>query len=398
MHATAFLRASRLRAGLKRHPWVYPNSIERWEGEHASGDAVRVRAPDGRFLAHALVNDDSRLALRLVSFDKNADLDDPAFWTARVEDAVRLRRETLGLDARTDAYRVIHSEGDGIPGLIVDRYGDVLVYTVSCLGTQRRLEPILAALRAAFSPQAIVEQGVSENLRRTEGLPDPRGVVEGELPAEQVVTIDGLRFTVPLAAGQKTGMFLDQRDNVQLAASLAKGRRVLDACCYLGAFSLACAQAGAQSVRAFDQSEEAVARARQHAEQNGVADRVEVVHNELFKELNALIAQEAQFDLIVLDPPKFAGSKKQATKAQRGYLDSNRLALKLLAPGGVLFSFSCSHHMPVDELEVLLRQAADRSKTDLRQLGTFGPGLDHPIDVHCPEGRYLKGLLFQRRG
>ena len=165
----------------------------------------------------------------------------------------------------------------------------------------------------------------------------------------------------------------------------------------VGAFSIACAKAGATSVRAFDQSAEAVEFATRHAEQHGVGERVEVVQGELFSQLNGLIKERAEFDLIVLDPPKFATSKKNADKAVRGYTDCNRLALKLLAPGGILFTCSCSHHMPEDELELVLRQVADRTKVDLRLLGKFGPGLDHPIDIHCPEGRYLKGFLLQRR-
>lgn len=398
MATTVFLKASRLRAGLKRHPWVYPNSIERFEGTHENGDAVKVRAPNGKFLGQALINDTSRLALRLVSFDKDADLDDPGFWAQRVQSAVALREQVLKLPERTDAYRVVHSEGDGLPGLIVDRYADVLVYSVSCLGMHRRMEPVLDALVEAYSPRVVIEQGVSKGLRGSEGLPEGRGVVRGEFAEPQVrCTVDGVRFDVPLGDGQKTGLFLDQRENVRRVADLAQGRRVLDACCYLGAFSIAAAQGGAASVRAFDQSADAVAGATRHAAENGVGDRIEVVQGELFGQLNGLIKDEARFDLIVLDPPKFAASKKKADQARRGYLDCNRLALKLLEPGGLLFTFSCSHHMPAEELEVVLRQAADRSKVDLRVLGQFGPGLDHPVDVHCPEGRYLKGFLLQRR-
>ncbi len=397
MSATFFLKPARLRANLRRHPWVYGNSIDRIEGEYADGDAVVVRGKDGRFLAHGFVNDRSRLRLRLVSFDREAP-PEADLLRARVREAVRLRHEVLGLRERTDAYRVIHSEGDGLPGLVVDRYGEVLVLSVTSLGTERRLEAILDELEAQLSPRAIVERGASPALREREGLPPERGVLRGSLPGDGeplIVTIDGVKLRVPLE-GQKTGLFLDQRENVQRVAAFAPGKRVLDLCSYVGPFSLAAARAGATSCLLVDGSEEALAEAQANAALNGVREQVETRRGGLFAVARELIEAEQTFDVVVLDPPKFAKKGKDLQRARGGYREANQLALRLVAPGGLLLTCSCSHHLGVEALEEVVREAATRAKIRAKVLEQRGPGADHPIDVHCPEGRYLKALLVQR--
>ncbi|MGE0709303.1 MAG: class I SAM-dependent rRNA methyltransferase [Planctomycetota bacterium] len=396
MTTTAYLDARRLRAGVRRHPWVYTDSVSRVEGDYQAGDAVVVRAPDGRFLAHGLINDGSKLRLRLVSFDRAREIT-PELLAERVRSAVALRHEVLALPARADAYRLVHSEGDGLPGLIVDRYGEVLVYTCSALGIHQRLDPILDELEALLAPRAIVERGVSEGLRGREGLPPGRGVVRGDLPHSTVeVTIDGLRLEAPLE-GQKTGLFLDQRENVQRVAALAAGRKVLDACCYGGAFGLACARAGAARVLAFDSSPEATELCQRNAARNEVAERVEVRRASLYKALHDLAAAGETYDLVVLDPPKFAPTARDLKRARKGYLDANLLALKVLAPGGLLLTCSCSGHVGEELFEGILRQAIARSGRELRLLERRGAGPDHPVDPNCPEGRYLKAFLLQAR-
>ena len=395
MSATFFLKPSRLRTVLRRHPWVYGNSVGRVEGEYADGDAVTVRGADGRFLAHGFVNDRSRLRLRLVSFERGA-LADGALLAERVREAIRLRHEVLRLPERADAYRVVHSEGDGLPGLIVDRYGDVLVLSSTCLGTDRRLEPILDALEECLSPRAILERGASAALRDQEGLPPERGLLRGTLgEAPPIVTIDGLRLEVPLD-GQKTGLYLDQRENVRRLAGLAGGRRVLDACSYVGPFGLAAARAGAASCLLLDASADALAAALRNAERNEVAERVTTRQGKLNAVLRDLHDAGQRFDLVVLDPPKFAAKRKHRDAARRGYLEANRLALRVLAPGGLLLTCSCSHALDVLALEEVVREAATRAKVRLRVLERRGAGADHPVDVQCPEGRYLKALLCQR--
>lgn len=398
MTATAFLKPGRLRAGVRRHPWVYGNSVDHIEGEYQDGDVVAVRAPDGKFVAHAFINDRSRLRLRLVSFDREAP-PDADLLRRRVQEAVALRHDLLRLPERAQAYRLVHSEGDGLPGLIVDRYGDVVAYSCSTLGLHRRLDAVLDALQDVLQPRCIIEQPLPEGLRASEGLPESRGVVRGALPDEDpLVTIDGLSFAVPLRTGQKTGLFLDQRENARLAASHAPGRRVLDACCYVGTFGLHAARAGAKSVDMFDASPEAVEQTTKNAARNGLAETVTVTRGPLHKELRARIDRGERYDLIVLDPPKFAAAARDVDKARKGYFDANQLALKLLVPGGLLFTFSCSHHVDDALFEEVLREAATRAEVDLRVLQRLGAGPDHPIDLHCPEGRYLKGLVAQRRG
>jgi 23S rRNA (cytosine1962-C5)-methyltransferase len=397
---TAFVNKKRTRASSKRHPWVYANSVTKVEGAYENGDAVTVRAPDGRFLAHAWINDKSKLRLRLVSYDRKTPIS-PELLKERVRSAVALRREVLSLPKRANAYRLIHSEGDGLPGLIVDLYDDVVVLTCSVLGLRKSLDAVLDALEEVLQPRAIVERDPGEGLREREGLPEPGGVLRGSLEGseEVLVEIDGMRFRVGVGVGegQKTGLFLDQRDNVQTVAALAEGRRVLDACCYLGAFGLACARAGAASVHMFDTSADAVAKTQANAELNGLSERVTVQRGSLFRELTRLKQAEQSFDLIVLDPPKFAKKRSDLRKARKGYLDANQLALKLLAPGGLLLTCSCSGAFEMSDLEGVLRESATRAGKDLRILEQRGPGLDHPVDVHCAEGRYLKAILAQTR-
>jgi 23S rRNA (cytosine1962-C5)-methyltransferase len=396
MAVTAYLKSSRLRVANRRHPWVYANSVERIEGTYENGDVLVARDQRGKFVAHAFVNDGSRIRLRLVSFSKKRPVDE-ALLRERAADAVRLRTDVLGLDARTDAYRLINSEGDHLPGLIVDRYGDVLIATCSVLGMQQRIDAVYDELEELLSPRAIVEISANEHLRGREGLPEGRGVVRGSLDAEEGrVTIDGLSLGVRYIGGQKTGLFLDQRDTVRRVAELSVGRRVLDACCYVGTFGLACAKAGASSVVLFDTSQPAVDRAQENAKVNGVEDRVEVRRGTLFRELRAMADAEELFDLIVLDPPKFATGAKDKNAARRGYLNANQLALRLLAPGGLLLTCSCSHHMSADNFEGMLRESATRTGVGIRLLELRGPGADHPMDLQCPEGRYLKAFLLQK--
>ncbi|MBL4849563.1 MAG: class I SAM-dependent rRNA methyltransferase [Planctomycetes bacterium] len=393
---TAFVTHKRTKASSRRHPWIYANSVTRVEGDYTNGDAVIVRGPEGRFLAHAWINDASKLRLRLVSYDRKVPIE-PELLKERVRSAVALRREVLRLPERASAYRLIHSEGDGLPGLIVDLYGDVCVLTCSVLGLRQSLDAVLDALEEVVQPSAIIERDPGEALRTREGLPEPAGLLRGTLPSEEVeVNVDGLRFLVGVGEGQKTGLYLDQRDNIQTVAKLSVGKRVLDACCYLGGFGIGCAKAGAESVVMFDTSADAVANAQRHAELNGVADKVTIQRGSLFRELTRLRQAEEQFDVIVLDPPKFAKKRSEVRKARKGYLDANQLALRLLKPGGLLLSCSCSGAFSADDLEGVLRESATRTGTALRILERRGPGLDHPVDVHCPEGRYLKAILAQR--
>jgi 23S rRNA (cytosine1962-C5)-methyltransferase len=395
--ATATLNLGRLRETLKRHPWVYPESVQRLDGKYENGDVVRVVAPDGRFVAHGFVNDRSRLRLRLVSFAEG-DRVDAAFLRARVRAAASLRDEALQLPRRTNAYRVVHSEADGIPGLIVDRLGEVLVVSCTSLGTQRFAEAIYDELEAIYRPQAILEHGKALGLRGKEGLPEGRGWVRGKAPeGEHRIEVDGSLSVVPVEVGQKTGLFLDQRENVKRVGELANGRRMLDACCYGGAFAIAALKGGAARAELFDTSERACELARRNLELNQVADRAEVRHADLYPELRRLKEAGARYELVVLDPPKFASSARDVPKARKGYVEANAAALRVLAPGGILVTCSCSHHVGETLLEEILREAAAKAQVDLQVLERRGAGPDHPTDVFCPEGRYLKCFVARVR-
>jgi 23S rRNA (cytosine1962-C5)-methyltransferase len=395
--ATIYVKGSRLRLGKRRHPWVTPGAIEKTQGSYQDGDVVDVRAAKGgKFLGRGFVNDRSYLRVRLVSFTMQEQVTD-ALLADRLRAAIALR-DGLRLSERTNAYRLTNSEGDGLPGLVVDRYGDVVVVTCGTLGLQQRIEPLLDAVHEATGARAVVEADPPGDAAAKEGLRPARGVVRGALDADVgEVTIDGLKLGVRFQGGQKTGLFLDQRDNVREVAALAKGRRVLDACCYVGTFGLACALAGARETVLFDTSQSAVDEAQANAARNGLEDRVTVRRGSLFRELHALNDAGEPFDLIVLDPPKFVAKRADLQKGRKGYLDANLLALRLLAPGGFLLTCSCSHHMTSELFAGVLREAATRAGADLTFLGERGPGADHPSDLQCPEGRYLKAFLLQRR-
>lgn len=395
--ATAILLPGRLRETLKRHPWVYPESVKKIEGTYANGDVLRVAAPDGRFVAHAFVNDRSRLMLRLVSFHE-PDTIDAAFVRGRVRAATQLREETLRLRDRTNAYRVVHSEADGLPGLIVDRMNDCLVVSCTSLGMQKHIEAVLDELEAVYRPRAILEVGKAMGLRGKEGLPEGRGYVRGAPPeSETRIDVDGVLSAVPLEVGQKTGLFLDQRENVRRTAELAKGKTLLDACCYGGAFAIAALKAGAAKAELFDTSDKACELAKRNCELNGVQDRAEVRRADLYPELRRLQDQGARFDVVVLDPPKFASTQREVAKARTGYVNANAGALRLLGPGGLLVTCSCSHHVGEPLFEEIVREAAAKAQKDVQILERRGAGPDHPTDVFCPEGRYLKCFICRVR-
>lgn len=395
--ATAILLPGRLRETLRRHPWVYPESVKKLDGDYENGDVVRVVAPDGKFVAHAFVNDRSRLMLRLVSFAEEERID-AAFVRSRVRAATELRESTLALPSRTNAYRVVHSEADGLPGLIVDRMNDALVVSCTSLGMQKQIDAVLDELEAVYHPRAILEVGKAMGLRGKEGLPEGRGYVRGTPPDGEVrIDVDGVLSAVPLEVGQKTGLFLDQRENVKRTAELSKGRTLLDACCYGGAFAIAALKAGARRAELFDTSDKACELARRNLELNGVADRAAVRRADLYPELRRLGDAGARFDVVVLDPPKFASSQREVAKARTGYVNANTGALRLLGPGGLLVTCSCSHHVGEPLFEEIVREAAARAAKDVQILERRGAGPDHPTDVFCPEGRYLKCFIARVR-
>jgi 23S rRNA (cytosine1962-C5)-methyltransferase len=385
------LNAKGAGAARARHPWIFSGAITRVVGEPPPGAEVDVRGPDGELLGRGLFNPTSQIRVRLYA---SVDVPlDGAFFAERVRRAVALRSGVLGLGDPAGACRLVFSEGDELSGLTVDRYGRHLVVILTGLGIAGRLEPILDMLEGVLAPESITlrtEKGVGEE----EGLTLPDGPLRGAPPVEPVVIEEcALRFAVDLRTGQKTGFYLDQRVNRARVAAYAAGRSVADVCTYTGGFAIAAAKAGATSVSAVDASASALELAAKNAALNGVADRLTTKRADAFGWLEEHSAAGRAFDMIVLDPPRFARSRAGLKSALQGYQRLNRLALDCLAPGGVLATFSCSGRVSAEEFQDAVARAAAASGRSLRILERLTQAPDHPVSTACPQGAYLKGLL-----
>jgi 23S rRNA (cytosine1962-C5)-methyltransferase len=389
---TAILKPRRARPFFGRHPWVLDSAIDRIDGEPADGDVVDLLTHDGKFVARGLWNSQSRLRVRLYAFDAAVPLDD-ALWRSRIEAAIALRK-SLGLDDPVGGCRLVNSEGDDLSGLIVDRYGEYLAVQVTALAMARRVDSIADALEAIVAPRGILLRGAERGLSKLEGLHLPDRVLRGAEPTGPVFVVEhGLRFGVDLAEGQKTGFYLDQRDNRQAAATYARGRRVLDMFSYSGGFALACAVAGrAASVLAVDTSAKATALVEANAALNGVAN-VTAETADAFEKLDALAAAGETFGMVVLDPPKFARSRASLDDALRAYHRINRVACDLLEPGGILVTCSCSGSVGREDFLQMLAGVAQRAGRTLQLLEVRGAAADHPVSASCLEGEYLKCVI-----
>jgi 23S rRNA (cytosine1962-C5)-methyltransferase len=389
---TAILKPRRARPFFGRHPWVLDSAIDRVEGEPADGDVVDLQTHDGNFVARGLWNSRSRLRVRLYAFGAAVPLDD-ALWRSRLATAVALRK-SLGLDDPAGGCRLVNSEGDDLSGLIVDRYGDYLAVQVTALAMERRLETIGDTLESLVAPRGILLRGAERGLSKLEGLHLPDRVLRGTEPTGPVFVVEhGLRFGVDLAEGQKTGFYLDQRDNRRAAAQYARGRRVLDMFSYSGGFALACAVAGrAASVLAVDTSAKATALIEANAALNGVAN-VTAETADAFEKLDSLAAAGETFGMVVLDPPKFARSRASLDDALRAYHRINRVACDLLEPGGILVTCSCSGSVSREDFLQMLAGVAQRAGRTLQLLEVRGAAADHPVSASCLEGEYLKCVI-----
>ena len=390
--ATIVLKPKRARPFFGRHPWVLDSAVLRVDGAPADGAVVDLATHDGQFVGRGLWNSTSRLRVRLYAFDAATKLDD-ALWQARIEAAVGLRR-TLGLDDPAGATRLVNSEGDDLSGLIVDRYGDYLAVQVTALAMASRLDTICDTLQTLVAPRGILLRGAERGLAKLEGLHLADRLVRGSAPAGPIFVHEhGLRFGVDLAEGQKTGYYLDQRDNRHAAARYARGRRVLDMFCYSGGFSVAAAVNGrAASVLAVDSSAKAATLAKANADLNGAANVV-VETADAFEKLDALLAAGERFGMVVLDPPKFARSRASLDDALRAYHRINRAALGLLEPGGILVTCSCSGSVSRDDFLQMLAGVAQRGRRPIQLLECRGAAPDHPVSASCLEGEYLKCVI-----
>ncbi len=381
----------RARPFFGRHPWVYAGAIAAVEGDPADGAEVDLLSHAGNFVARGLYNSRSKIRLRLYSWSPDMPLD-AAFFRDRLAAAIRLRRQLLGLDGPGRACRLVFSEGDGLSGMTVDRYDCWLVLQFTSLGLAQRREMFVDLLRELLEPEGIylrTERGIG----KLEGLELQDGPLWGHLPAEPVTVEEaGLRFQVNLAEGQKTGFYLDQRDNRLAVAPLAVGRRVLDAFCYTGGFGLHAARAGAREVIGVDVSEPALALARENARINGL-DNISFVRSDVFDHLAALVAAGERFGVVILDPPKFARARHAVEEALRGYRRLQALALRLLEPDGILVTCCCSGLIRMEMLDDLLAQVAAEERRDVQLLQRRGQAPDHPVSAFCLESDYLKCLI-----
>ena len=375
-----------------RHPWIFTGAVERIKGEPQSGETVAVRDTHGAFLALAAYSPKSQILGRVWTYRENETVDE-AFLRARLARAIGLRQE---LAKATDGMRLVHGESDGLPGLVVDRYGDTLVMQVLSAGMERWRGALVDLLVELTGCANLYERSDAE-VRDLEGLPARTGILRGVLPVPLIIREHGLKFHVDVEKGQKTGFYLDQRDNRRRVGELANDKDVLNCFCYSGGFSLSALQGGARSVLSVDSSAEALALARENVKLNNLAaDRAEWLEADVFKSLRLMRDQGKSFDLIVLDPPKFAPTAHHAANAARAYKDINLWALKLLRPGGLLATFSCSGGVTADLFQKILAGAAMDANVTAQIVGRFAADADHPAVLNFPEGEYLKGLLLRR--
>jgi len=371
------------------HLWIYAGYMEEVSGEMVSGDVVDVMAPNGRFYARGLYNPASKIRVRILTFN-----DEPIteqFWRGRLAQAVRLRQRVV---TGTNAYRLIYGEADRLPGLIVDRYDDVLVMQTLSSGMDRRKD-LLADLLCQESGATRVYLRNDAKSRRLEGLPVERGFIRGGGATSVGIQEGPAGFLVDIERGQKTGWFCDQRENRLTTARFAAGAEVLEVFAYTGAFGIHAALAGAKLVEGLDVSEEALALARNHAVLNKVDDRCVYRSADAFEEMRKLERAGRRYDLVLLDPPAFARSKQAVPRALAGYKDVNLLGMRLTKPEGFLATSSCSHHVTEQELWTGIRLAARDAKRQVRLLEQRGQARDHPILATMPETRYLKYFLLQ---
>jgi len=381
------LKPGREKSLKRRHPWIFSGAIAKLTGKPASGDTVEVHSSDGEFLAVAAFNPQSQISARVWDFQRrNIDAD---FFREKFQRAFALRAQLL---PTTDTLRLVHAESDGVPGVVIDRYGDVVVLQLSSAGAMRWRTAIADAVMELLAPQTLYERSDADVLA-LEGLQPSVGILHGAAPSDHSFVYEaGAAFEVDVPHGHKTGFYLDQRDNRLRLRELAEKREVLDCFAYTGGFTVNALVGGAAKVTAVDSSGPALELLRRNVELNKLpmAERIE---GDVFQVLRKMRDQARSFDAIVLDPPKFAPTAAHAEKASRAYKDINLLALKLLRPGGLLFTFSCSGGVSRDLLQKIVAGAAIDARVDAQIVEQLSAGADHPVALHFPEGEYLKGFV-----
>jgi 23S rRNA (cytosine1962-C5)-methyltransferase len=393
--ADLFLKPGREKSLLRRHPWIFSGAVHHVDGNLASGGTVNLLSFNGDFLARAAYSPHSQIRARVWTFEPDEHIDSD-FFRKRIHVAIRTR-DTWYLTHDTVALRLIHAESDGLPGLIVDRYGDVLVLQSLTAGSEFWKETIADILLAETGLQIIYERSDAD-VRELEELQPVAGVLRGTINLSPLtiitITEHGLNFKVSLQSGHKTGFYLDQRENRLRVRQLAKDRDVLDCFCYTGGFTVNALAGGAKSVVAVDSSAEALSLGRENVLLNGMqAESVAWCEGDVFQVLRKFRDEGRSFDMVILDPPKFAPTAAQARKASRGYKDINLLGFKLLRSGGILVTFSCSGGIDAALFQKIIASAALDAGLEAQIVEHLSQAADHPVALNFPEGAYLKGLM-----
>ncbi len=373
---------------LRGHKWIFSNEIADPLNYFEPGGWVEVFSHKGRNLGYGYINPRSLIAVRLLAGPGREP--QPDFITRRLDAANQRRRTELYPGAQ--CYRVVYGESDGLPGLVVDRYGRLVVYQITTLGMSRLEPEVQAAIHEVLKPEILVYRNDSP-VRLLEGLPLSKGLAHGEFRENLRVELDGLHYLINPIEGQKTGMYLDQRDNRRMLKPFVQDKKVLDLFCYNGAWSLTAAAAGAAEVLGIDESKAAIEQAEVNAQENGLASQCRFEAREVFQALKEL--PRNSFDVVVVDPPAFVKTKSALLEAKKGYTDLNRRALLTLKPGGILVSCSCSFHLDEASFREVLLKASQASGRELRLLEARGQSKDHPVLLAMPETHYLKCYLLQ---
>jgi 23S rRNA (cytosine1962-C5)-methyltransferase len=376
----------------RKHPWIFSGAIDKVEGDPSNGETVQIFTSNKTPIGYSSFSPSSQIRVRVWSFNPEEKID-ADFFRTKISLASSLRENIIDT-SNTNAYRIINAESDGLPGLIVDRYADYLVCQFLSSGAEFFKETVIEVLYNIFKPAGIYERSDVE-VRTKEGLQPSQGLLKGNPPGDQIeVRENGLKFLIDIKNGHKTGFYLDQRDNRKLISEFSKGKNVLNCFSYTGGFSVYALASGAEKVTQIEASSSAIELSTKNFELNNLnSSLIENINGDVFEVLRKFRDERKTFDLIILDPPKFTDSTSQIQKASRGYKDINLLALKLLNPGGVLFTFSCSGHISPELFQKIIAGAALDSGREVKIIKQLTQSSDHPVSLNFPEGLYLKGLV-----
>lgn len=386
------LKPGRERSLLRRHPWIFSGAIKSVSGQPEAGEIVSVVSSSGDYLGRCSFNPESSISGRMWTFEEEEV--DESFILSKMRIAINIKKELFLLDPLNTSCRLIHAESDGLPGLIVDRYGEYLVVQFLTAGIEQWRQEIVTNLIKLTGIKNIFERS-DVDVRKLEGLDERTGLLNGEEPPDKIEILeDGNRFLVDIKHGQKTGFYLDQRNNRKKLGEFTRDKTVLNCFSYTGGFTVYAMRGGSKSVISIDSSIEANELAKENIRLNELdSSAAEWITGDVFKELRLLRDRGRTFDVIVLDPPKFASTSAQVNSAARGYKDINLLAFKLLNPGGTLFTFSCSGGVSRDLFQKIVADAALDAGVQASIIGHLSQWADHPIALNFPEGEYLKGLI-----